>query len=440
MNHLIRTAASLALIASACASPAAPADASADDVSVDATSADVTADACPGLVNTGSAPQRLACTFGPGALAEQTLGLRPGFGSKLPFDHIIVVMSENRSFDHYFGQLPAAGKLDVDVWPADFSNPDAAGKSVPIHHLTSPCLTEDPPHGWAPMHAQYNSGAMDGFVKSAAGKSDGHYVLGYYQESDLPFYYWLAKTSAMSDRHFSSVMGPTWPNRDFLYAGTSNGVKETGGGILKDVPTIFDKMTEAGISWGVYSDGMPRQDALGWHLLSPGTHFFPEFLDALADGSLPSVSFVDPTGAQDEHPAANIHGGEAWVRSIYMAARASPLWQRTLIIFTYDEAGGMADHVPPPAACAPSADQPDFNRLGFRVPLFLLSPWARQGYVSHEVHDHTSILRLIELRFGLGALTTRDANADAMLDMLQFGCALPEPPTPPNAAVGACTP
>jgi phospholipase C len=154
---------------------------------------------------------------------------------------------------------------------------------------------------------------------------------------------------------------------------------------------------------------------------------------------LPDVAFVDPTGSQDEHPANDIQGGEKWSRLIYQHAKKSPQWHELAIFYTYDEAGGLADHVPPPKACLASADQTEFNRMGPRVPVYVVSPWARSHFVSHKTHEHGSILRFIELRFGLPALTGRDANSDAMLDMFDFACeAFADPPDSPEAGMGGC--
>jgi phospholipase C len=170
-----------------------------------------------------------------------------------------------------------------------------------------------------------------------------------------------------------------------------------------------------------------------------------EFRTALQNGTLPSVAFVDGfPDVEDEHPTGDVQRGEAWTRDIYTAAVASPLWPSLAIVWTYDEAGGFADHVPPPnKACiarpAVAADQ-EFFELGVRVPLAVISPYARPHYVSHVVQEHTAVTRFIEVVFGLPALTSRDANSDALLDMFDFGCppALMHPPAPPPAGTGGC--
>jgi len=402
---------------------------------------------CPWTIPDPGAAQRMACGFAAGARTADTLGITPAVRAAIPIKYVVVVTEENRSFDHFFGQLPAFGQPQVDGLPPTFSNPDMTNVAVASYHLTSPCLPNDPPHQGAAMQADWDTGKMDGFVVSAAqaGEGDGHFTMGYYDGNDLPFLYWLAKTYAIADRYFQPVLGGTWGNRDYLYCATSDGVTDTNQAVIS-APTIFDSLDLAHVTWGVYSDGPPRQDSLGW----TGSHagvadFSSAFLMALANGSLPSVSFVDPTGAQngnptqDEHPTADIHGGEAWIRQIYEAALASPLWNQMAIVLTFDEGGGLADHVAPPSACPPSADQASFNQLGMRVPTLVVSPWARLNSVSHVVHDHTSTLRLIESIFDLPALTARDANADALLDMFDFGCpARANFPAAPQVAAVTC--
>jgi phospholipase C len=286
------------------------------------------------------------------------------------------------------------------------------------------------------MQAGWDDGKMDGFVQHAAtalgGGQDGHFVMGYYDATDLPFLYWLGSTYAIADRYFAPVLGGTWGNRDYLYCATSDGVADTGQATIS-APTIFDALDTAKVSWGVFTDGTPRQDCLGWTSTHAGVKTSSALLAELHDGTLPAVSFADPNGIQDEHPTNEIHGGEEWIHQIYEAAVGGPLWGHLAIVLTFDEAGGLADHVAPPAACPPSPDQASFDQLGVRVPTIVISPWARLHTVSHAVHDHTSVLRLIETVFDLPALTARDANADALLDMFDFGCPARTVAAPPAA-------
>jgi phospholipase C len=403
---------------------------------------------CAVTIPDPNAAQRSMCTYASGAHTLDTLGITPAIRASIPIKYVIVVTEENRSFDHFFGKLPQFGQPDVEGLPASYANPDLTNMSVASYHLTSGCLADDPPHQGAAMQQDWDTGKMDGFVVSAAqaGEADGHFTMGYYDGTDLPFLYWLANTYAIADHYFAPILGGTWGNRDYLYAATSDGVTDTGQATIS-APTIFDALDAAHVTWGVYSDGNPRQDSLGWTSSHPGfSNYATSFLGALAAGTLPAVSFVDPTNTytppiitQDEHPTAEIHGGEAWMKQIYDAALKSPLWNQLAIVYTFDEGGGLADHVSPPSACPPSADQAAFNQLGVRIPTIVVSPWARLHTVSHVVHDHTSVLRFLETLFDLPALTARDANADALLDMFDFGCPA-RTGIPAAPAAGAVTP
>jgi phospholipase C len=387
------------------------------------------------------AASRAACAFAKGAPASDTVGVTAAVRAAIPITHVIVITEENRSFDHFFGHLAAAGQPEAEGPPAGFANPDLADAAVAPYHLTSACLPFDPPHQGADMNAGWDHGKMDGFVKNAANglgpsSTDGHFVMGYYDATDLPFFYWLATTFAIADHYFAPVLGGTWGNRDYLYCATSDGVTDTGQATIS-APTIFDALDTAHVTWGVYTDGTPRQDCLGWAAGHAGVAGSAALISGLQSGNLPAVSFADPDGSQDEHPTNEIHGGELWIREIVSAAVSSPLWNQLAIVFTFDEGGGLADHVAPPAACPPSPDQAAFDQLGVRIPAIVVSPWAKLHSVSHVVHDHTSVLRLIESIFDLPALTARDANADALLDMFDFGCPartnLPSPPEPGQA-------
>jgi len=370
------------------------------------------------------------CAFGAGDLPIDTLGVD---GARLPITHVIVVMQENRSYDHMLGQLEGV--------PAGYTNPDVAGDPVAPFPLESTCLEADPPHQWDAMHAQHNGGAMDGFVTTAAvGGSDGRYALGYYTEDDLPFYYWAARTFARSDAHFASVLGGTWANRNVLYTGSTYGTRDTGAMVTHGVRSVYDQLDDAGVRWGVYTDGWPRQDTIGWDAAFEGRATVPDFLYAVETGTLPPVSFVDPAYEFDEHPPNDVQPGQAWTRMLYEAVRASSIWPTAALIFTYDEGGGLFDHVSPPPACPPMPELPELDVLGHRVPLILFSPWARAGHASEVVTDHASILRFIQLLHGLPALGARDANADALLDLFDFDCDpdLLDPPPAPEAPVRGC--
>ncbi len=372
--------------------------------------------------------EREGCRFGPGAQPEDTLGDLTALRASIT--HVIVVMQENHSFDNMFGTIGHG----MDGIPADYTNLDVDRMPVSPFHLTTPC-PDDIGHQWIEMHLGWNEGAMDGWARI-----NGAGALGYYTDEDHPFYSWMLTTFATSDRYFASVLSGTYPNRDYLYCGTSDGVYATGGG-YPDVPTVFDQLDAAHVAWAEYNASTVEvlSGTLGWPLDHPGVRTYDQFLPDLAAGTLPPMSFVD-LEPHDEHPPGSIHDGEADVHDLIAQAFRSPLWPHLAIVFTYDEGGGFFDHVPPPTACLADPSQSDFDRLGVRVPVALISPYARAGHVSHQTHSHTSVLRLIQAVFDLPALTGRDANSDALLDMFDFDSAsfATPPESVPDAAPRGC--
>jgi phospholipase C len=392
------------------------------------------------------ADERATCHFAAGAKTADTLGVEAKTPAAMPIKHVIVLMKENRSYDHLFGHLHDEGQPESEAIPPSFVNHDLGGFPVAPFHLPTTCVPFDPAHQWDDMRAQIDHGKMDGFVTSAAktSPSDGHFVMGNYDESDLPFYYWLARTYAVDDRHFASEQSGTYPNRLFMLLATADGVMSTGLGYPDPTTTtIFDVLDKAHKTWGVYSDGTLLGGALLWDRGHRGAHPFDSFLDALDAGTLPEVSFVDGVdNVEDEHPTADVQHGEAWTRKIYEHAVASKLWPGLAIVWTYDEGGGFADHVVPPThACVarPVAKDAKFVSPGVRVPFVVISPWAKPHYVSHAVHEHSAITRFIETVFDLPALTARDANSDAFLDMFDFQSPpLLHPPPAPAAGTKGC--
>jgi phospholipase C len=399
------------------------------------------------------ASQRSACDFTTGATATSTLPLTEAQRAAIPIKTIIVMMKENRSFDHLLGQLHSLVPA-VEAIPAGFTNPNASGSKIAPFHQSTTCIAHDPSHQWSNMHAQVDNGAMDGFVKNAASttSTDGEFAMSYYQPGDIPFYYWLASTYPVNDRHFASARSGTFPDRNFLLLATPDGVQSTGSGYpLSTTPTIFDSLDAAHVTWGVYSDGPLLSGTLNWSAGHAGTGSMADFFSLLDAGTLPHVVFIDgQDSVTDDHPTADVQAGEAWSRNIYEHATASPLWANMAILWTYDEGGGFFDHVPPPNKwCVPRPSDPpvggngtpdsDFFELGVRVPMVVISPYARAGYTSHVVQEHTAITRFIETVFNLPALTNRDANSDALLDMFDFGCApafLTPPPAPASGSAG----
>ena len=363
------------------------------------------------------ASERASCTFAMGSHASATLG--DGTAARAAIQHLIILLHENRSLDHYFGHTGHG----IEGLPATFTNPDSTGTAVHPYHYASGCAC-DIPHGVGQITSEWDHGAMDGFIRT-----DGMGSFGYYLDSDHPFYTWLVTTFATSDRYFCAALDDTGHNRHFLWHGQG-----TYAG-----PAIFGELDAAHVTWtNFYDRTMPLYNDLNGstteatHLrLDPGLSIF---YAALRDGTgtaLPQLSIIDQSA--DEHPAADIHRGEAATRELVQNVLASPLWPHIALIYTYDEGGGFLDHVPPPAACVATtmASEAGFDHLGVRVPIAVVSPWSIPGYVSHTPHSHSSITRLIEMLYDLPALTQRDANSDALLDMFDFHC--PQFLTPPTA-------
>jgi phospholipase C len=276
--------------------------------------------------------------------------------------------------------------------------------------------------------------------------------MGYYDQTDLPFYFGLYNTFATGDRYFSSVLTQTYPNRLYLYAGTSFGfVNNQAGGLIR--PSIFTLLDHAGITWRVYASQYPLAYASTLFKYvedRASIRVFPlaQYFTDLANSTLPSVAFVDPDFGgsakteNDEHPNSNVQVGQKFVADVVNGLLTSPLWSTSALFLTYDEHGGFYDHVAPPAAPVPDGIPPSghpsqsFNQYGIRVPAVVISPYSKAHFVSHVVNDHTSILKFIETRFALPSLTARDAAADPMFDYFDFNtAAFATPPFLPAAVI-----
>lgn len=398
---------------------------------------------------------RRSCQFQAGALPGLTLARDAPLGGQIPIDTIVVLMFENRSFDHLLGALKAAGQPDADVAAPDASNPDAQGQPIARYRDPDLCFG-DTNHEWDGSHTQYNGGKNDGFVvTNAKGAADGgRRAMSYYTEADLPGFYALAKRYAVADRYFASLLGPTFPNREYLYAATSFG--RTGNDVFTTrQPTLMDALERAAVPWHIYYETIPGYGAF---LQNLGDYFgarlgtTSEFFANAKAGTLESVVFLDPDlanewgGGNDLHPPGDVQVADAYLAKVVEALTQSPQWPHLALIITFDEHGGLYDHVPPPSACPPDGLLPDtqdppgarFDRYGFRVPTIVVSPYARPGYVSHAIYDHGSVVRFIQTRFKLPALTARDANADPLLDLFDFSRpALLTPPALPTITVDA---
>jgi phospholipase C len=357
--------------------------------------------------------------------------------------HVVVLMQENRSFDHYFGAMPGVrGFNDPQAIPGVFKQADADnadGYLYPFHtdtHSTAAQKLPSNSHDWGPQHDSWNNGAMDGFVSSRI-PSDvdgiaGQYSMAYFSRDDIPFHWALADAFTICDGYHCSVQGPTIPNRLYLMTGQIDPAGVAGGPTYGDyIPpsgfswkTYPELLTKAGVSWKVYQE----VDNYGFNVLeyfdqyqnastsSPlyqnGMKFYQagqfEF-DAMHD-RLPTVSYILPTSFQSEHPDFMPAAGADYVASKVNAVASNPdVWAKTLFILVYDENDGYFDHVLPPTAPAGTAGEyitgstsaPGPIGLGFRVPCILVSPWTVGGFVCHDTFDHTSVTQLLELVTGV---------------------------------------
>jgi phospholipase C len=428
---------------------------------------------------------------------QSTNGPRAGNGSITSVNHIIFMAQENRSFDTYFGQLPSYWKANgypaqpFEGLPAGASNPSFDGSTnISAFHLATECMENLSP-SWNESHQDWNRHSptsskpmLDGFVFNAAkfavdnGLTDtaGIRAMGYYDDRDLNYYYFMASNFGTSDQWFSPAMDRTQVNRMYLLAATSQGYAYPIGTNQSDTapltaPTIFDALQKAGVSWKIYQADRSPTYLTMFQPYAPPTQLpanvvpIAQFFSDVQNGTLPAVAMIEggyETGL-DEHPDNNVQPGAAYVESLISGPNGlmnSVSWKDSVFILTYDEAGGLYDHVPPlatvnPDGIAPKDLQPgdictakggsncDFNYTGFRVPLIVISPFAKKNYVSHTPADYTAILKFIEKRFLNGtSLTLRDA---AQIDMTEFfdfeGVPWATAPTPPvQATNGACNP
>src|SRR6266567_4458321 len=364
-------------------------------------------------------------------------------------EHIVVVTMENRSFDHFFGWFPNA-----DGKQAGLTFVDKNGVSHPTYSLSGDntgCPHPSPDHSYNGGRVEYDNGAMDGFLR--AGSND-IYSIGYYGEADIPFYTALARNYTTCDRYFASILGPTFPNRLFIHAAQTDRLDDSVN--FTSLPTIWDRLAEAGVSGNYYFSNVPFTALWGTKYLGI-SKLYDEFLAAAATGTLPAVSFVDPkytilddgTG-NDDHPHADIREGDKFLYKTFEAVANGPNWASTVFIVNFDEWGGFFEHVAPPRATAANSVDTDLVNgkalLGCRVPTVVASPFSRgnpaDSRVSALVFDHTSVLKLIEWRWGLAPLTPRDASNDisSLANALNFNqpdVSVPTLPVPSAPLIAA---
>jgi phospholipase C len=337
-------------------------------------------------------------------------------------EHVVVVMMENRSFDHMVGWVPGA-----DGEQAGLTFTDESGASFPTHELAPDfqgCGFADPDHSYDGGRVELNGGACDGWLR--AGDND-EYSIGYYSRPDLAFYSQAVRRGVTLDRYFSAIMAETFPNRIYQHAAQTDRITNTLD--ISVLPTIWDRLADAGLTGRYYYSDLPVLALWGSRYLSISRPV-AEFVTDAMTGNLPQVAFVDPRFlgeaegvSADDHPFADIRDGQAFLNLVYRAVAHSPQRRSTVLVINYDEWGGFFDHVAPPTAPIPPADQAAGNLdglLGFRTPALVFAPWVAPGTVAHEQFDHTSVLKMIEERWGLEPLTVRDATANNLADVLDF--------------------
>jgi phospholipase C len=342
-------------------------------------------------------------------------------------EHVVVVMMENRSFDHFLGWLPGA-----DGKQAGLSFVDRYGVRHRTHHLRhfASCGHADPDHSYEGGRIELDGGRDDGWLR--AGENDA-LAIGYYKAADLDFFRVAAPAWTTCDRYFAGVLAETYPNRFYQHAARTDRLHNSTD--QATIPTIWDRLSAAGLTGKYYFSDIPFT-AL-WYTKYLGiSHPFAEFLADAAAGTLPAVSFVDPRfedeasgTSSDDHPTADVRAGEQFLAQVYDAVTSSPAWANTVLVVNYDEWGGFYDHVTP--GLAPDAHRRT-RRRGFRVPALVISPLAKRHHVAHRTYDHTSVLKLIEWRWGLDPLTPRDAAARNLAEVLDWE-------SPPDLSAPAIT-
>ncbi len=336
-------------------------------------------------------------------------------------EHIVVLMMENRSYDHFLGWLPGGDGIQQGAEYVDKQG--LMHPTWPLAPEWQGCRYRDPDHSYNGGRIQYADGACDGWLLA---RSDDLFPIGYYRQQDLGFYGGAAPDWTACDRYFCSCMGPTYPNRIYQHAGATDRLTNTL--VACNLPTIWDRLLAKGLTGRYYYNDLPVTALFGSRLLEL-SFLYPQFLEDAAAGRLANLTLIDPRfiGAgnglsNDDHPFADVRNGQIFLNEVYEALTSSPNWENTVFIINYDEWGGFYDHVPPPLTPQTALDREIGNdgRLGFRVPALVISPLARRGFVAHDEYEHTSILKMIEWRWGLEPLTERDANANNLAHVLDF--------------------
>lgn len=375
-----------------------------------------------------------------------------------PIEHVIVLMLENCSFDRMLGLLPGVDGVDPKnpLTNPDFPTPTPIAQTV----TTEQNMALDPEHDLDDCLRQ-----IDGPCKGFVADFSQHYpqsaaplraeIMGYYQPDFLSVLYTLASSFLTCDRWYSSLPGPTWPNRFFVHSGTSLGHTTMPDGIFHpdihvyNQPTVYQRLSEAGKSWSIYYGDFPQSIVMTEQWRYP-THYHRMqqfYTDVVGpESSFPQYSFIEPTYfgqlQDDQHPPSNVKRGELLLANVYNALAANQeLWEKSLLVILYDEHGGFFDHVDPPPAVPPDGNTREFSfaQYGVRVPAILASPWLNPG-VAHDIFDHTSLLRYITDKWSLGPLGNRVATAKTFAGYIGMGLSEPRTDAPKSVSAPVVPP
>jgi len=397
-------------------------------------------------------------------------------GSFGDIKHVVLLMQENRSFDHYFGTMAGvrgfddANALLLPNGKSVFYQPDAEnpkGYLLPFHLDTRKTSAQKIPstsHAWSVQHESWNGGKMDQWLRAhrKADGANGPYVMGYHTRSDIPFQFALAEAFTICDAYHCSVFGPTYPNRMHWMTGTIDPEGKHGGPMISNDPipggftwtTYPERLEKAGVSWKLYQE----KDNYGCNMLeyfktfqnaAPGSPLHTkgmlhgavdQFEQDARNDRLPAVSWIIPTGPKSEHPDHMPAAGAAFVASKIDAIAANPeVWAKTVFILDYDENDGIFDHVAPPVP-PPGTGREFVHGLpigaGFRVPCIVVSPWTAGGWVCSETFDHTSVLQFLEKFTGVQEPNISDWRRQTFGDItsaFRFADATKKPPALPDA-------
>jgi phospholipase C len=365
----------------------------------------------------------------------------------MPLDTIVVLMMENRSFDHYLGWLPGA-----DGRQAGLQFTDKQGHKHPTHRLAGTyqgCGFLDPDHSWQGGRTQLDGGRMDGFLRA----DSDVFSIGYYGKQDLGFTPHIAQTFTAFDRFFCSLLSSTYPNREYMHAAQSYGMMDNSlpvsQGGFPDT-TIFAALSKAGVSNRYFFTDIPVSALWGANGIARSSQV-QEFYEQCETGTLPAVSYVDPSfqgedqgTSGDEHPLGDVRVGQAFISDVVHAFMKSKQWRTGALFVVYDEWGGFFDHVVPPSVpdlrSNPNINL-NFGQMGLRIPATVVSPFARRGHVDHNIYGFESILKLIRYRWGLPPLTPRDLYANNIAYSFDFdhpNYEVPDLPSPPDIMSTAC--